>query len=361
MIFSAVATLVFLSALATGTSDTMIRNSTGLYSGQVTAFGLPQGMDPAELKSEGVTAVLPRHSGPGILRNRGSMATVELVGVNLFEERKFSGLWRKKVSGGYPETMEAGLFIGQDLADRLNVSPGEEIQFQNHLNGRGTGFTVSGIFKTGLHNFDGNMAFCSMDALPFNNGQRTAALFLVEGRDPHKLITRYRARLSQEITFKTWDQLMPDLRQLIHMNQICMAIVNAIVFGIVSLGVACAFVIFILKNIREYGLMKSMGVTHTEIAGLIASEILIMNLFASLAGLLGGILLVWAFSGTGIDISQFTSYNRYFVVSGVIYPRLTPTSIFVPPGLALLFSTGAGIWPAIIVLRQSPAQILREI
>lgn len=107
--------------------------------------------------------------------------------------------------------------------------------------------------------------------------------------------------------------------------------------------------------------MKSMGVTPTEIAGLIAAKIFIMNLFASLTGVLGGVLLVWAFSRTGIDISQFTSHNRYFVVSGVIYPRLTPASILVPPGLALLFSTAAGIWPAMIVLRKSPAEILREI
>lgn len=102
MIFSAVATLVFLSALATGTSDTMIRNSTGLYPGQVTAFGLPRETGPAELKTEGVTAVLLRHSGPGFFLNRGNMATVELVGVNPFAERQFSGLWRKKVSGRFP-------------------------------------------------------------------------------------------------------------------------------------------------------------------------------------------------------------------------------------------------------------------
>jgi len=40
---------------------------------------------------------------------------------------------------------------------------------------------------------------------------------------------------------------MPDLKQLIDLNYISMSIVILLVFGVVSLGIACAFVIVILK------------------------------------------------------------------------------------------------------------------
>ena len=62
---------------------------------------------------------------------------------------------------------------------------------------------------------------------------------------------------------------------------------------------------------------------------------------------------------TGIDLTEFTSHNRYFSVSGMIYPRLTLFSLLSPPALALVFSLGASIWPAFLVSRKKAAEILR--
>ena len=66
---------------------------------------------------------------------------------------------------------------------------------------------------------------------------------------------------------------MPDLRQLIDLNYVSMSMVMVLVFGVVSLGIACAFVIFIMKHVREYGIMKAMGVTAGEMMRLIIMEI----------------------------------------------------------------------------------------
>ena len=66
---------------------------------------------------------------------------------------------------------------------------------------------------------------------------------------------------------------MPDLRQLIDLNYVSMSMVTVLVFGVVSLGIACAFVIFIMKHLREYGIMKAMGVTAGEMMRLIIMEI----------------------------------------------------------------------------------------
>jgi ABC-type lipoprotein release transport system permease subunit len=140
-----------------------------------------------------------------------------------------------------------------------------------------------------------------------------------------------------------------------------MSIVMVLVFGVVSIGIACAFAIFILKNLREYGIMKSMGITPGETGLLIFSEVILMNLVASCIGVLAGIAAVFAVAKTGIDLTAFTSYNQYFVVSGVIYPRLTIYSLGLPPALALIFSLFAAIWPAVIVIRGNVADIIRSI
>ena len=154
---------------------------------------------------------------------------------------------------------------------------------------------------------------------------------------------------------------MPDLKQLIDLNFVSMGIVMVLVFGIVSLGISCAFIIFILKNLREHGIMKAMGILPTESVLLIVIQVAILTLAVSLAGDVAGALAVLGFARIGIDLTAFTSHNQYFVVSGIIYPRLTFYSLFWPPVLAMVFGMLAAVWPCIFVIRKKAADILRTI
>ncbi|NTW89229.1 MAG: hypothetical protein HGB26_09000, partial [Desulfobulbaceae bacterium] len=154
---------------------------------------------------------------------------------------------------------------------------------------------------------------------------------------------------------------MPDLKQLIDLNFVSMGIVMVLVFGIVSIGISCAFVIFILKNLREHGIMKSMGILPIEAVLLLVTQVAILTLGASLAGDVAGALAVLSLATIGIDLTAFTSHNQYFVVSGIIYPRLTFYSLFWPPVLAMVFGLLAAVWPSVFVIRKKAAEILRAI
>lgn len=144
-----------------------------------------------------------------------------------------------------------------------------------------------------------------------------------------------------------------------YLNYFSMSIVMVLVFGVVSVGIACAFVIFILKNLREYGIMKAMGVTCREFTLLILSEVVLMNLVACSIGIFAGGLTVTLVGQSGIDLSGFTSHNRYFAISGIIFPRLTFYSLVLPPALAIFFSMFSAVWPAVLVARKKAADILR--
>ena len=106
--------------------------------------------------------------------------------------------------------------------------------------------------------------------------------------------------------------------------------------------------------------MKAMGATPQEIAYFIVVEVMLLNLTASSIGVLIGVFLVFIASHSGIDLTYFTSHNRYFVVSGVVFPRLTFFSLCLPPILAFFFSLVSAIWPAAIVTRKKAADILRS-
>lgn len=361
MIFSATGTLVFLSALATGTSDAMIRNSIGLYSGHISGFELDKKISSVSLNHKNVKSVLTRDICEGLLSKGGKIRGIQLTGIIPDDEKANTGLWKKTIAGRFLTNQDKGFYLGVELARFLGVKAGDELFFSSYKGDLKKSYNIIGIFKTGLTEFDNNKVFCNINELPWLTKKWNAAVFLKEGADVDSLIQSYNQLAPAKNVFSAWYDIMPDLNQLIDMNKICMEILTIIVFTIVSIGVSCAFMIFILKNLREYGIMKSMGLSSSETVFLIFSEVFMMIFCASALGVVFGVIVVEMMSGGGIDISSLTSHNRYFIISGIIYPRLTVTDVLLPPMISLFFCILAAIWPAYTVSTSKIAKVVRSI
>jgi ABC-type lipoprotein release transport system permease subunit len=359
MLLTAVAALIFLSALSVGVNDAMIRNSVSIYSGHITGFNIPDNIRKDTLAVPGVSAVLKRLIIPGNLVKDNKTHEITATEMDPREEFGITAIGRKIVAGTYVTEAKRQLLLGQSLANKLGVKPGDEVQFTPFAGAGSISLRVVGIYRTGIDQLDGEIVFCPLGSLPYSGVGWTAAIFLEEDVVPADIISAYRRLIPDKGQFKSWETLMPDLKQLIDLNYVSMSIVIFLVFGVVSLGIACAFVIVILKSIREYGILKAMGVTSRETMLLIVFEVILMNLFASTLGIILGIVLSLLVRETGIDLTAFTSHNRYFVVSGMIYPRLTLFAWGAPPALAFLFSLIAAIWPAVLVSHRRAAEILR--
>ena len=359
MVVSAVAALVFLSALAIGTNDAMIRNSTGLYSGHITGSNLRE-ETVSRLQLAGVKQILMRKQENVLLSAGDLLEPVTLVGIEPEKERQATAFWRKTVEGTYPQTGSNALLLSQELAKRLHLGVDDTIRVMNRQGQMLKQMTVGGIFKTGITVLDQGLAFCPVESLPADAPARSAAIFLADGVSAEDLVRQYRQLLPTG-TFASWIEFMPDLKQLIDLDYICMALVITLVFAIVSVGISCTFLIFTLKNLREHGIMKAMGLRPGDTALLLVIQIGALTGGAALIGLALGAAIAQLFAHIGIDISTLTSHNQYFSVSGVLYPRLTGLALVTPPAGAIIFGLAASIWPIMYITRKTPADILRSV
>jgi len=362
MVVTAVAALIFLAALSVGVEDAMLRNTVGLFSGHIAGEGLSPSMQPRALMSAGVDVVMKRVFVSGALSHGARMQPLVLCGIDPQQEAAHTAFPQKITQGRYPRADRDEILISRETADALGVDLGKRLRFSSPNAEDDFEGSISGIYRTGVAALDQGLAFVPWDRLQAAQHSWTAAIFLRIGVPVGPVVRLYRERFNEDATFTSWETRMPDLRQLIDLEAISMAIVIVLVFGVVAIGIACSFVIFIIRNLREYGILKAMGVYPREIAGLIVAKVLLLNLIACTVGILMGVLTVFAVSQAGgIDISAFTSHNRYFTVSGVIVPRLTVFSLWLPPATALLFGLLAAAWPAILVVRKKPADVLRMI
>jgi len=361
MILTAVAALVFLSAMVTGVNDAMIRNSVGLYTGHISGENLPPDILPEALYVDGVAQVLQRRPVPGMLKAGPRMAPVTVMVVAPEAEAAATGLPRKVIDGTYLAPASNQILVSAYLAEKLGVATGATIDFESGREQEERPFVVSGIYRTEVDRLDYGLAFVTDQSLDTGQDAWQAAVFLHAGASPARVTDLLRKTVPGSPVFQAWPERMPDLRQLIDLNYISMNLVMVLVFSVVAIGVACAFVVFVLKNIREYGIMRSMGVTVGDVSWLIGAEILILSLLASFLGVLAGGVITALVARTGIDLTAFTSHNRYFSVSGMIYPRITGYAMGIPPLVAVGFSLLAAVWPIALIGRKKVADILRMV
>jgi len=362
MVLSAVSCLIFLSSLAMGVNDSMIRNSVGLFSGHIAGFNIPSTIKKEEFSGNSIVNVLKRRYVKGSIHFKDRVEMISMIGIQPLQEQKTSAFWKKATKGRFLKENTNEIFISESIAKGMGLVCGDTLGFSpgplSDSDYQPKDFIVTGIYKTGIDQLDRGIAFCDIRAIksdtPWN-----AAVFIEDGAKMDRVLQQFNKKNLNHLNFKTWKQLMPDLEQLIALNYFSMSIVIVIVFIIVSLGITSAFSIFILKSIREYGIMKVMGMTTKETVVLLLWEVFLINIIASFLGMILGVIIVLIFQNIGIDLSGYTSHNQYFLVSGVIYPRLTVYSLFLPPLSALFFSFPAAVWPALMVTRKNAVDILR--
>ncbi len=367
MVVTAVAALIFLSALSVGVNDAMLRNTVGLFTGHITAYQLDAAIRPEDLTITGVRAVLKRVYLPGMLANGNIHQQVTICGIHPRLETGFTILPEKMIAGRYPDKDQPELLLSKFLADQLDVQTGATLSFTSRYGRPFPPLTVSGIYHTGIDSLDRNFSFFPLNIISGKMISWSAAIFLQNDITPRDIIDRYKNKWPGQYStgkyrFESWETRMPDLRQLIDLQTLSMGIVIFLVFTVVAIGISCAFVIFIIKNMHEYGIMKAMGVTTREMSMLIMIKIALMNAIACGFGLFIGSIAVWGVTRFGgIDLTAFTSYNQYFAVSGIIYPRLTVFSLVTPPATSFLFSLAATAWPVALLARKKTADILRMV
>ena len=92
---------------------------------------------------------------------------------------------------------------------------------------------------------------------------------------------------------------------------------------------------------------------------LVFLESFLVCLSATALGLSSGWLFTELLGLTGIDLTRWTSHNRYFLVTGVVHARTTLAGLVWPAGIALAVSLLAAYLPTRICRRRSTADLLR--
>ena len=317
----------------------------------------------AELTALGFGNYTRRLKTNGLILAGRKSAAVVLHGVVAEEEGRVTLVHQRMVSGR-PPLAEREIMVGQGLARAFAVGLGGELAVMTKGVAGATvtrRLQITGIFATGVVAFDQNHLFMNLPALQSFLAAGDMVSEIAVALPQHGLAAKaeqLRQGLGPAYQVETWQEISPDLVQLIKLNDTTMMVLILIVFLIVAMGIANTMTTITFERFREFGTIAALGATPANILGLVIAEALALGLTASLIGSLVGGALCFYLGRYGIDLTAFTSANQYFSNNHILKAVVEWRQVVLTNCFTLLTATLAGILPAWTAARQNPVQAL---
>ena len=212
------------------------------------------------------------------------------------------------VSGRLPfgptESGHPGLLVGRGLADRHSLFPGQIVTVVSVQNAELTPtglqpqmrrFEVTGVFDTGLYQYDTKWTFAALPAAQelLNLGQRvTGVEFGV--KDPWRAAEVAR-RLDAELRFPyavdDWQHQNASLFSALKLEKLAMSVILLLIVLVASFNIVSTLIMVVTDKTKEIGILRSMGVTANGIQRIFLFQGLVIGIIGTVVGgALGGLL-----------------------------------------------------------------------
>jgi ABC-type lipoprotein release transport system permease subunit len=311
-------------------------------------------------------AASARLRAPALVTSPAGSAAVVLTGVDPVAEARVTLVAERLVAGRYLSPA-GGVVLGAALAESLGVAVGDEVTvLVQTLFGQPASrrLSVRGLYRTALSSFDRTHLFVDLPTaqqLFAADGVVTAVAVRVAPEAGTELAGWLGGRLpGDRYRVVPWQELAPDVTQLIALNDGTMRLLVLIVFAIVALGIVNTMGMSVMERTTEFGLLAAVGTRPSQVILLVIGEALALGAVAAVAGSLAGVAACGYLGRYGLDLTHLTSANQYFATSHVLRAHLELADVAAANLVGVLTALLAGLLPAWRASRLAPAAALRR-
>ena len=241
------------------------------------------------------------YSGEGIVISNDKAKGVILKGIDK-SEKNIIEFFRNFTSQGDLNNFNINkVFIGSELAFNLNLKKDDTINLMtSSFVGTPLGnlpkqenFKVAGIFNTGFIEFDQNVIFINIeDALSIFNKDDKDQNIEIYLEDPLKanFYKESIQKLNENYFIYTWSDLNKSLFSALKVERNVMIIILSLIIIVAAFNIISGLTILIKNKTKEIAILKTLGFTNRSIKKTFFLTGLTIGFFATLSGILLGIL-----------------------------------------------------------------------
>jgi lipoprotein-releasing system permease protein len=263
----------------------------------------------------------------------------------------------------------SGLLMGRRLADRMGVLPGDVVTVYSFENihqtptgpvPAGMNFEVTGIFETGMYEYDQSYMYADLRPVQQLLGLQgeTVSALAVNVRDPWQApaVSRsiYQSLGLQYFTYD-WTTVNAPLFSALKLEKLALTIILFLIVLVAAFNIISTLVMVVADKTREIGILKSMGMTSGTVMRIFMLQGLSIGLIGTFLGALGGWALIGAISRYGlIEIPA----EIYFIDRLPV--AMEPLDLVIILAGSVLLAFLATIYPARQASRLLPVEAIRH-
>ena len=327
-----------------------------------------------ELSTRGGVHAAPRLQGGGLIQSARRSSRAALVGVVPALERDVSSVADSLIAGSYLDPPSGRtnrpILIGAELAERLRVGLGDKVVMRVPGDYGLEAFRVAGIYRTVSDAFDEVFVFVALEDAQrlLDVGDRvTAVVAALDDPDAGPMVQSWaQTRLGevlpeQRLEVLTWQDREPRLATMLDVMDNFRWIFYAVVFVAMAFGIANVLLMSVYERIREFGVMRSLGLQARRLIALVLLEALLLTGAGTLVGLGIGIPVVLWVGEVGVELTLFSDALRDYGIGVRMYPAVELADVLIPVTLAIVTAVLSALWPALKAARLRPAEALRHV
>lgn len=283
-------------------------------------------------------------------------------------DRGVSKVYENVIEGDWVDPADpTGVVIGRRLARILDVKLGAELvvlsqgadgSMANEL------YTVRGVLGSIADGVDRGGVYMNADAF-------RELMVLPEGA--HQIIVRRpkdvpldvaaaKVRsITGDLDAKTWRELMPTLASMMDSTDVSMYAMFVIVYIAIGIVILNAMLMAVFERVREFGVLKALGVSPGGVLSLIFIESTVQTLLALTVGVLLALPALWYLSTAGIDLTSIGDMSVVGVAWDPIWRAEITPKVFVGPIVTMVVIVAiAVVYPALRAAFISPVEAMHH-
>ncbi len=264
-------------------------------------LGIPFGNVEKESKT-GIQHVQGFVQLPGILTSDNQIEGLVLKGVNRDFDTSFLAKYLVSGNGDIKDDSTGRtLIISQTTASRLKLNPGEDIVVYFVVGGQQIGrkFKISGVYKTGLEEYDRKFAICSSTViqklLNWGPDEYTNYEIFVQNLNDLEAINNYLYSdvLPTNVFSTTIHNKFPGIFEWLQLQDYNEVVILGLMIAVCLINMAAVLIIFILNRLKMIGILKTLGMKNRDLRMIFLLQASRIILYGLIWGNLIGLGLSW--------------------------------------------------------------------
>ena len=324
----------------------------------------------------GVEAAAPFVTGQGLLVSTDALSGAEFRGVDPGLESRVSGVGETVIAGGL-DSLAGGDFnivLGVELADALGVEPGDKVTLtlaEGVVTPAGVvprmrRFTVSGIYRVGMYEFDRRLAFINIrDAQRlFRKGDDVTGIRLsvTDVFNAPTIVRETALEGGGGVLVSDWTRRHVNFFRSIQITKSILFVILLMVIAVAAFNIVSTLVMVVKDKQSDIAILRTAGATPGDILRVFVTQGSVIGVLGTLGGVILGVVLSLNLE----NIVQFmeATFGIKFLAADVYFISDLPADLRTGDvvriaGIALLLALLSTLYPAWRGARTLPAEALR--